>query len=1269
MADFLLDRIRFTWTAGWVSGQVYTKDDVTYYRGRVYVCITGHTAGADIRTDISKWELMFDGQEWKGNWAANTVYGIGNLVKYNGYIYRCVSNHTSVILNNLGLPNDLAHWTLLATTYDWKNIWATSYNYNLGDVVRYNGIVYICSTLHTSAVSAALGLEADQANWNVVVTSDYWSTDWVISTRYLVDDLVRYGGIVYRCITAHTSAVSITLGLEPDQAKWEIVISGLEYKTDWQAGIKYKVNDIVKVDASLYICIIANTSVNFTDDLLSKWQVWMPGIGYESAWETSVEYDKGDVVLYGGYTYVALVRNINAIPSSTGFQKGIGNWDLINSNFKHMGEWDDATNYKTGDVVRHGGYLYVATNDSNASFPDALTAWNIVIPGSKFRAEWQDNNTYYPGEIVTYLGTPYTCILRHIASSSGSRPDLDQDYDQENFWEYVAKGSVNNVLAEIGDIRIYNSEIAKLSIGLAGQVIKVVTDLPTFSNFGVTQKVYFVGTHGSDNVGFGFTANAPFRSVNRACEYIREDEAGRAPATIYITTGLYNEILPISVPANVALVGDELRSTVIQPAAGNESNDMFYVRNGSGIRNMTLQGLTGILGSANSYLTKRPLGGAFVSLDPGTGPTDTNVHITSKSPYIQNVTTFGTGCVGLKVDGALHNAGNRSIVANDFTQVIDDGVGAWITNEGLSELVSVFTYFNYIGYLAENGGKMRATNGNNSYGTYGSVAEGVTIGEDPILANVDNKSKEAEVGIVHNNGNEIMAIAYSNAGQTYTNATFTVAGSGANASLTMSDFRDGAVSNVKVATLGDSSIPGGLNYTSIVGGAQTGDTTSITLDNGDLQTDAAKYQGQLLFIISGAGLGQYGVIDTYTPGTKVATIVKHSDGTAGWDRISDNYSVATELNLTTRYQIEPRLVFSAPVSGVRAIGRAVVERSRITSVNIYNPGSGYATTPTITITDNEATVNAQFDISVQDGVLGLPTYANRGVGYIRSTATITGDGSAENRQTGVDLRISNLARLPGPGDNVSINGIEEVVYKLTRITDVTGAEPNLSATIRLYPSIGQEEAPGDNELITIRQSYSQVRLTGHDFLDIGSGNVSSTRYPQLYLDGVDSLNTPQQQNEVQESGGGRVFYTSTDQDGNFRVGELFEVEQSTGIVTIDASQFDLTGLTQLSLGGIQVGGSAVVIKEFSKDGTFIANSNNIVPTQAAIIKYLNSRISGGSANASTNKLIAGQIVVELSTISSNGTEININVPANIAGGGIAGGDMLAMQLFAHRSKR
>ena len=58
---------------------------------------------------------------------------------------------------------------------------------------------------------------------------------------------------------------------------------------------------------------------------------------------------------------------------------------------------------------------------------------------------------------------------------------------------------------------------------------------------------------------------------------------------------------------------------------------MFYVRNGGGIRNCTLKGLTGALVGPNIYGTKRPTGGAFVSLDPGTGPTDTSVWIANNN--------------------------------------------------------------------------------------------------------------------------------------------------------------------------------------------------------------------------------------------------------------------------------------------------------------------------------------------------------------------------------------------------------------------------------------------------------------------------------------------------------------------------------------------------------------------------------------------------------------------------------------------------------------
>ena len=95
-----------------------------------------------------------------------------------------------------------------------------------------------------------------------------------------------------------------------------------------------------------------------------------------------------------------------------------------------------------------------------------------------------------------------------------------------------------------------------------------------------------------------------------------------------------------------------------------------HVRNGTGLRNCTVTGLTGTLGAANTYGTKRPSAGAYVS-DPGLGYSTRRCLGPKKQPcYVQNVTTFGTGCIGLKIDGDLHAGGNDSIVANDFTQVL-----------------------------------------------------------------------------------------------------------------------------------------------------------------------------------------------------------------------------------------------------------------------------------------------------------------------------------------------------------------------------------------------------------------------------------------------------------------------------------------------------------------------------------------------------------------------------------------------------------------------
>jgi hypothetical protein len=1563
MADFRLDRIKFRWVGVWNGNPetTYIKDDVVVFEGKTYVCLIGHIPTGffydDLRpivpsyeTSLPKWELMFDGQVWKGDWSLNTPYVEGNIVKYKGYVYRCIEAHTSPINPNLGIQADILKWEVLAKGSNWVNQWEVNTYYDLGDVVTYNGYTYICNIRHRSASTASIGLETDQSKWTLVNTSQSWQGDWTTSTRYRYADIVRYGGNMYQCIVGHTSAATEELGLEDDNVNWSVYLSGIEYKQDWASEVRYKINDIVKYGPTLWRCVGDHTSDTLFTDNNVDWEVWLPGLTYDRGWNINTNYKKGDIVLYGGYAWTALTNNVGSVPSANNLLQDTGNWELLKQGYLHRGEWSSTTQYYPGDVVRARGYLYIALVDVTLDHPNDSADWQLLVPGANWKAEWDEFSEYFLGDIVTYASTAYSCVQHHDGDTPNSRPDLDTVND---YWIVLIQGTPTNVMTTRGDLKYFDTATTRLPIGTTGYTLKVNEDpKPEWANFQLVEKVYYVATNGVDSVDSGTTLNSPFRTVRFACNFILEDEAARAPATIFIKSGIYEEVIPISIPANVALVGDELRTSTIMPATGYELNNMFFVRNASGIRNMTLQGLNGTLGDPNEYGTRRPTAGAYVSLDPGNGTTDEDVWITTRSPYVQNVTTFGTGCIGMKIDGSLHAGGNKSIVANDFTQVLSDGIGYWASFNGLSELVSVFTYFCHIGYLSTDGGRLRGTNGNNSYGLYGSVSEGFNPEEDFITAAVNNRSQEAQIDTVHTTGSEIVAFAYSNAGVTYASATSSVNGSGYDFDAGFEEFRNKAIYEIRATDVDGNNIFGGLNYQYLLNSAQSGDDVSITLAAADTTGTDELYSGQRIFIASGAGIGQYGYITAYDDVSKVALISKDIDGTPGWESIYPGTPIATALDSSTRYSLEPRVIVQEPQflvstgispvsvsgmaysdgefvlvstagnaahstdsinwttksiggsvnyvvdadgsfvaftnsssstiyryngtawssvsisatatwvgaaydsvnnyliaissgtdssistdngaswsaggtlsqsgcvevaasksaivaiktgnvftvstdqgtswsnvtvpisrswnsisygngrfvvvgntpdtlysfngttwyqgtinlsarnwskvryseglflainsidgriattqcgktwrlttktgttkqftvdqpyslltagtisgeptwigvnsgstdlgiirSGATATVRAIVTSSRIQKFLIYEPGSGYVSTPSITITDNANTEDVTFVVRLGDGVLAQPVFYNRGLGYVRATATVSGDGYADIFQNSETLYVKNLSRLPGPGDNLEINGINDVVYKITSIDSVTGSSPNYSGRIILTPTIARSKAPAHDADIVIRQSYSQVRLTGHDFLDIGTGNVSQTQYPDLYVEGFDQINEPQPFNEVVENGGGRVFYTSTDQDGNFRVGELFKVEQSTGIISVNASYFNLSGLTELSLGGIQVGGTAVVVREFSKDQNFAANSNSVVPTQRAIIAYLTSRISSGGADAVTNVLIAGQVRVSSNNITTtSGLPITIIPKVNIAGG--IDGEYLTAMYFAQGS--
>ena len=53
-----------------------------------------------------------------------------------------------------------------------------------------------------------------------------------------------------------------------------------------------------------------------------------------------------------------------------------------------------------------------------------------------------------------------------------------------------------------------------------------------------------------------------------------------------------------------------------------------------------------------------------------------------------------------------------------------------------------------------------------------------------------------------------------------------------------------------------------------------------------------------------------------------------------------------------------------------------------------------------------------------------------------------------------------------------------------------------------------------------------------------------------------------------------MFQFQLTQDGNFRVGDLFSIEQATGVATLNAEAFNIAGLQELTLGEVTLGGNS-----------------------------------------------------------------------------------------------
>jgi hypothetical protein len=196
MAEFLLGRIKFVWKGPWATSSSYVKDDVINYGGKTYICTNPHTSnGSDFYLDTANWNIFADGQTWKDEWAINTYYKVGDIVKYGGYLYIANNGHTSADTITKGLEFNQSDWDLYAEFFNYRNDWAVSTRYRINDVVKYGGTEYVCIDDHTSNATSQTdtdGLESD--NNGRALTFDSISAADVTRTQGTYTSISPTGG-------------------------------------------------------------------------------------------------------------------------------------------------------------------------------------------------------------------------------------------------------------------------------------------------------------------------------------------------------------------------------------------------------------------------------------------------------------------------------------------------------------------------------------------------------------------------------------------------------------------------------------------------------------------------------------------------------------------------------------------------------------------------------------------------------------------------------------------------------------------------------------------------------------------------------------------------------------------------------------------------------------------------------------------------------------------------------------------------------------------
>jgi hypothetical protein len=640
--------------------------------------------------------------------------------------------------------------------------------------------------------------------------------------------------------------------------------------------------------------------------------------------------------------------------------------------------------------------------------------------------------------------------------------------------------------------------------------------------------IFYVAKNGSDSYS-GTHQNDPYLTVKYALSQATSGD------TVYIYPGTYEEIFPLTVPVGVTVKGSGLRAVKITPTAGTNTQDAILLNGECTIEDVTI---------ADFY-------------SPGYGfKFASNFTVTTRSPYVKNITVLTKGSVtsvsdprgfdegdagrGAYLDGSVANVLSKeaSVLFHSVT-FITPGVDAIVTTNGTRiEWLNSFTYFANKGFNAVSGSTGFAGAGNTELRVTGATG---TFAVGNILRYYDTNGVtilgSGTINKIDTDGKIYLTGKVTGLETQAERGGKLITASG-NAQLTQSFKKFGTASL---------SLDGTTDYANISSSADFAfGTDDFCLEAWIYPTATGTYR--TIFDL------RTGPVDTG------GIILGLSDIGALYFYYNGNYRIGPVGTVSTGAWTHIAL---ARVSGST---RAFINGTQVGST--YTDSNSYSTRP--------------FRIGADpNGNFAFP-------GYVDDVRISKGAGQYSSNFTAPTAALTNdqysvlLAHFDGA--DTSTVFVDDVLLLQDIRTDAGGTATAI--TLVDHSDFGTE----------VRSIGSAGVYGNYGFYGDGLGVIAYLIGQNLAYIGTGkrSDNDPTyviQANEIVELNDAKIYYSSVDHKGDFRVGDLFYVNQELGTVEFTTTSFNINSLngvtftdgvnttyidgTEVSTGNIKISGNTI----------------------------------------------------------------------------------------------